>query len=120
MAALAIGLYALPEQRRKARPRIPAAPRPVAPPSQEALEKVGIIRFNPYRDTGGDYSFSVALLDRHGTGLLLTGLYHRENCRVYAKEVRGWHCDQELMDEERQALERARGGSALDTSPAPG
>ena len=111
LAALAVALYALSEQRRRARPR-PAPARVAAPPSQESLEKVGVVRFNPYRDTGGDYSFTVALLDENGTGLLLTGLYHRDQTRVYTKQVRGWTSDQELMDEERDAIERARGGAA--------
>jgi uncharacterized protein DUF4446 len=71
------------------------------------------VRFNPYHDTGGEYSFTVALLDENGTGLLLTGLYHRDQSRVYAKEVRGWKSDQELMDEEREAIQQAHGGEPL-------
>ena len=120
LAALGIALYALSEQRRAARPRSTPVARIAAPPGQESLEKVGVVRFNPYRDTGGEYSFSVALLDRHGTGVLLTGLYHRESCRVFAKEVRGWRSELELMDEERLAIERARDDGAMDTSSPPG
>lgn len=70
------------------------------------------MRFNPYHDTGGEYSFAVALLDDAGDGLLLTGLYHRDQSRVYAKPVRGWSSEHELMDEERAAIEQARGGEA--------
>lgn len=81
---------------------VPGAP-------QGSLHRVGLVRFNPYHDTGGEYSFAVALLDEQGSGLLLTGLYHRDQTRVYAKLVRGWTSDQELMDEEREAVERARG-----------
>lgn len=71
------------------------------------------MRFNPYHDTGGEYSFSVALLDEHGTGILLTGLFHRDQSRVYAKEVRGWASEHELMDEEREAIQKARGEPPL-------
>ena len=71
------------------------------------------MRFNPYHDTGGEYSFTVALLDENGTGVLLTGLYHRDQSRVYAKDVRSWTSDQELMDEEREAIQRARGAEPL-------
>ena len=78
-----------------------------------AIQRVGVVRFNPYHDTGGEYSFSVALLDERGSGLLLTGLYHRDQSRVYAKEISGWTSPQELMDEEREAIERARGGEPL-------
>lgn len=72
------------------------------------IKRVGLVRFNPYHDTGGEYSFTVALLDDQGAGVLLTGLYHRDQSRVYAKEVAGWTSQQELMDEEREAIERAR------------
>ncbi|HEX6510227.1 MAG TPA: DUF4446 family protein, partial [Chloroflexota bacterium] len=71
----------------------------------------GVVRFNPYHDTGGDYSFAVALLDAQGAGVLITGLYHRERCRVYAKPVRGWESSYQLTDEEREAIDKARGQS---------
>lgn len=67
-----------------------------------------MVRFNPYHDTGGDYSFAVALLDAGGNGVLLTGLYHRERCRVYAKPVQAWSSTYTLTDEEVKAVEQAR------------
>ncbi len=73
---------------------------------------MGVVRFNPYHDTGGDYSFAVALLDATGSGVLVTGLYHRDRCRVYAKPVRGWDSRYTLTEEERLAIEQARGGGA--------
>ena len=90
------------------------APRPAVAPiagpvPQGALQRVGVVRFNPYHDTGGEFSFAVALLDERGSGLVLTGLYHRDQTRVYAKPVSAWTSDQELMDEEREAIARARG-----------
>lgn len=85
------------------------------PAGPSALQHVGIVRFNPFHDTGGDYSFAVALLDAAGAGVLLTGVYHRDQCRVYAKPVRAWSSDYELTDEERAAIEQARG----EPSPQP-
>lgn len=112
VASLALSLHAA------SRPRSPASapsnrprslPSPAtAPLPQAAIQRVGVVRFNPYHDTGGEYSFTVALLDDNGTGLLLTGLYHRDQSRVYAKDVTAWTSDQDLMDEEREAIERAR------------
>ena len=80
-----------------------------APAGSRALQHVGVVRFNPYHDTGGDYSFAVALLDAGGDGVVLTGLYHRDRCRVYAKQVRAGEAEQTLTEEERQAIDQARG-----------
>ena len=76
-----------------------------------ALQKVGVVRFNPYHDTGGDYSFAVALLDAGGSGVVLSGLYHRDRCRVYAKPVREWQSQYTLTDEELKAVSQARGSN---------
>ena len=85
----------------------------VAPQLQSASgglgRNIGLVRFNPYGDTGGDYSFALALLDPGGDGVVLTCLYHREGCRVYAKPVSEWKSPQVLSEEEVEALERARG-----------
>jgi uncharacterized protein DUF4446 len=124
VASLALGYAAYTRRVSPANRRIAGADRAVVPPAvrdegvasaagARAIQRVGLVRFNPYHDTGGEYSFTVALLDANGTGLLLTGLYHREQSRVYAKEVSGWTSQQELMDEEREAIERARGASDL-------
>lgn len=110
VAALALALWSLRRAaglERSARRR--GAPDP-PPASVRSLQNVGVVRFNPYHDTGGDYSFAVALLDAGGDGVLLTGLYHRDRCRVYAKPVRAWDSPHTLTDEERQAIGQARGG----------
>lgn len=104
VAALAISLVAL---RRTARARRSAPPQP---PSREGEGgfNVGVVRFNAYHDTGGDYSFAVALVDSGGDGVVLSGLYHRDQCRVYAKPVRGWTSSYTLTDEELQAIDNSR------------
>lgn len=55
----------------------------------EHLQKVALLRFNPYDDTGGDQSFTLALLDESGNGFVLTSLHSRSNTRVFAKPVTG-------------------------------
>lgn len=101
-----------------ARIRVPRRRQEAPPPTSGALQKVGIVRFNPFHDTGGDYSFAVALLDGTGSGVLLTGLYHREQCRVYAKPVRAWASTYVLTDEEREAIDLARAEEELETAAA--
>ena len=110
LVAIALGASALVTARAGRRP--PPAPPPrrsfEAAPSDRSLQNVGVVRFNPYHDTGGDYSFAVALLDGTGNGVILTGLYHRDRCRVYAKPVQGWTSSYTLTDEEVEAVEQAR------------
>ena len=116
IAALVVALLALDRARSRRRPAgVPSrlAATAEVPVGQAALQHVGVVRFNPYHDTGGDYSFAVALLDATGTGVVLTGLYHRDRCRVYAKPVSRWQSGYELIDEERQAIAEAQSASAV-------
>jgi len=71
------------------------------------VQKVGLIRFNPFKEIGGDHSFSLALLDAKETGVIITGLHTRERTRVYMKEVKGGKSEHELSEEERKALVKA-------------
>ena len=71
------------------------------------IQKVGIVRFNPFRDLGGDHSFTIALLDAHDTGLVITGLHTRERTRVYVKAVKKGKAEYELSEEEKKALNKA-------------
>jgi hypothetical protein len=105
-----LSLFAVRAQRRAGKRSSRAGPTAEVRVSRGALQHVGVVRFNPYHDTGGDYSFAVALLDGSGNGVVLTGLYHRDRCRVYAKPVGGWESTYELIDEERQAIAEARTG----------
>lgn len=68
------------------------------------LQKMGIVRFNPFKDTGGDHSFSVALLDGKDTGLILTGLHTRERTRLYLKAVKKGKSEHDLSREEKEAV----------------
>ncbi len=72
------------------------------------IQKVGLIRFNPFNDTGGDQSFTLALLDRADTGVVVSGLYSRSGTRWYAKKVQnGNGVDHNLSDEEKKAIREA-------------
>jgi len=72
------------------------------------LSKVGLVRFNPFNETGGDQSFSLALLDRHDTGVVITGLHTRDRTRVYTKPVKAATSKYELSKEEQKAIREAR------------
>lgn len=69
-----------------------------------ASQKIAIIRFNPFGDTGGDQSFSLAVLDAHDSGYVLTSIHGREGTRVYVKPVDYGKSKHTLSAEEKQAL----------------
>ncbi len=71
------------------------------------LQHVGVVRFNPFPDKGGDQSFVVAILDGHADGVVLSGLHSRADSRVYAKPVVGGQSTYMLTDEEKTAIARA-------------
>jgi len=72
------------------------------------IQKIGLLRFNPFKDTGGDQSFILALLDEQDTGVVLSGLYSRAGTRWYAKKIKeGKGVEHELSDEEKQAIKEA-------------
>ena len=73
------------------------------------IQKVGVIRYNPFRDSGGDISFSIALLDDKDTGLILTGLYARDKTNLFAKPVIKGKSEYHLTDEELEAIRKAKG-----------
>lgn len=77
------------------------------------IQKVGLVRFNPFKDTGGDQSFILSLIDGNDTGVIISGLYSRSGARWYAKKiVNGKATEYELSEEEKKALEKARQGEA--------
>lgn len=74
------------------------------------IQKLGLMRFNPFKDTGGDQSFILSLIDGNDTGVIISGLYSRSGTRWYAKKiVNGKSVEYELSDEEKQALKEAQG-----------
>jgi hypothetical protein len=77
--------------------------------SRSHLQRVGFLRFNPFRDTGGDQSFALALTDEGGNGVVISSLHSREVTRVYAKPLAAWETSYQLTEEEQQVILRARG-----------
>jgi Protein of unknown function (DUF4446) len=77
--------------------------------SRSHIQRLGFLRFNPFRDSGGDQSFAVALADQDGNGLVISGLHGRDATRVYAKPLTAWESAYPLTDEERQAIRKAKG-----------
>lgn len=69
------------------------------------IQKVGLLRFNPFKDTGGDQSFILSLVDKNDTGVIISGLYSRSGLRWYAKKViNGKGVEHELSEDEKKAL----------------
>jgi hypothetical protein len=79
---------------------------------RSSVQHVGMLRFNPFDDTGGDLSFAVALADADGNGLVLCNLHARGEARLYAKPLAQWRSPYPLSDEETEAVNRARTGRA--------
>ncbi len=75
--------------------------------SRSHFKKIGFVRYNPFSGVGGDQSFSIALLDDHNNGVVLTSLFSREGNRVYAKIVEKGVSPHVLSDEEKQAIKKA-------------
>ncbi len=73
------------------------------------IQKVGIVRYNPFSDRiGGNQSFSIALLDANNNGIIITSLYTREGNRVYGKPVKNGQSEHQLSKEEKRAIENAK------------
>lgn len=79
--------------------------------SRGSLQHVGLVRFNPFEDTGSDQSFAIALLDDHRDGIVLSSLHGRGQTRVFAKPVEGGESKHTLSDEEAQAIRIAVEGA---------
>lgn len=78
--------------------------------SRYHIQKIGLVRFNPFKDTGGDQSFVLSFIDANNTGVVISGLYSRSGTRWYAKRVKeGKGMEHELSDEEKQAIKEAKG-----------
>ena len=76
-----------------------------------AIQKVSIVRFNPFSEIGSDQSFSIALLDGKDDGLIITSLYTREGNRVYGKEIKNNESKHLLSKEEEKVIQIAKYGN---------
>lgn len=73
-----------------------------------ALRHLAVVRYDAFGDMGGRLSWSVALLDADGDGVVLTSIHGRSDARTYAKNVRAWAGEQQLSEEEDEAVKLAR------------
>ncbi|MGH2775646.1 MAG: DUF4446 family protein [Actinomycetota bacterium] len=76
-----------------------------------AMQRFAVVRYDAFEDMGGQLSFSAALLDDYGDGIVLTSINGRTETRTYAKSVRGMKSQHNLSDEERAAIEAAVSGN---------
>lgn len=74
----------------------------------ETLRHLAVVRYDAFGDMGGHLSWSLALLDDGGNGVVLTSIHGRSDARTYAKNVATWSCDAQLSPEEAEAIGYAR------------
>jgi hypothetical protein len=74
---------------------------------RRSFQRVGLVRYNPFEETGGNQSFALALLDAGGDGWVLSSLHARSGTRVYVKAIKSGRADTGLSDEETAALGQA-------------
>jgi hypothetical protein len=73
------------------------------------IQKIGLVRFNPFTDTGGNQSFSLAVLDGNDSGVVISGLHSRDNTRLYTKLIKkGKSVKHDFSKEEKEAINQAR------------
>lgn len=75
---------------------------------RETLQHLAVVRYDAYGDMGGRLSWSMALLDDKGDGVVLTSINSRNDARSYAKEVKSFESDAKLSPEEEEAIETLR------------
>lgn len=73
----------------------------------KCIQKIGIVRYNAFQDTGSDLSFALALLDEENNGVVLNGIYSREMSNIYAKPVENGKSKYTISEEEGLAIEKA-------------
>lgn len=71
------------------------------------VQHVGVVRFNPFQDKGGDQSFAMAILDDHADGAVISALHSRVDVRIYAKPIVGGQSTYTMTAEEKEAIARA-------------
>lgn len=77
--------------------------------AEGALRHLAVVRYDAFGDVGGHLSWSVAVLDDAGDGVVLTSIHGRSEARTYAKSISSWASEQQLSPEEEEAVAHARG-----------
>jgi hypothetical protein len=78
---------------------------------RRAFQRVGLVRYNPFEETGGNQSFALALIDAEDDGFIISSLHARAGTRIYAKPLTAGRSEGALSEEEVEALALARGAS---------
>lgn len=76
--------------------------------ARDALKHLAVVRYDAFGDMGGHLSWSLAILDDGGQGVVVTSIHGRSDARTYAKSVSGWTSEQQLSPEEEEAISHAR------------
>jgi len=75
------------------------------------IQRVGLLRYNPFSDTGGDQSFVLSLLDGEDNGVVLSSLHGRDSTRVYAKGIRKGKGEPFVLSkEEEESIKKSKKG----------
>lgn len=98
------GVDALPEDVHGLRQEVAA----LRAEGKDALRHLAVVRYDAFGDMGGHLSWSLALLDDGGNGVVVTSIHGRSDARTYAKSVLDWSSEQQLSPEELEAIEHAR------------
>ena len=73
-----------------------------------SIRGLSTVRFNPFKDSGGNQSFAIALLNEDGDGVIISSLYSRERMSVFAKPIKNNTSEYDLTNEETEALKKAK------------
>ncbi|GAB7007533.1 hypothetical protein JCM18899A_50080 [Nocardioides sp. AN3] len=76
--------------------------------SKQTFRHLAVVRYDAFGDMGGHLSWSLALVDDAGDGVVLTSIHGRSDARSYAKSIGGWTSDAQLSPEEEEAIASAR------------
>ncbi len=76
---------------------------------EKTFQKIGVVKYDAFKQMGGQLSFSLALLDENNNGFILNSVHSTDGCYTYTKEIKGGACEISLGEEEQEALAMAMG-----------
>lgn len=84
----------------------------------KSIHKVGVVRFNPFKEVGSNQSFAIALLDGKNSGTIISSIHTREGSRVYAKPIKNSRSEEfPLTEEEQEAILLAQKTPSIKKKP---
>lgn len=75
--------------------------------TQKSIQKIGVVRYNAYNNTGSDLSFAVCFLDEKNDGVVFNGIYSRDSSNIYAKQIENGKSKYKITPEESEAINKA-------------